>query len=143
MIVVDASVAVKWFLPETGANDAQQLLASGEALVAPSLIRVEVAAAIARKARLKEITRQDAEAAADLWLEAIVDGVIRLVPDETDVPGAVKLALALAHPLQDCVYLALAERLGAPMVTADQKFAARVSASHPAVCLLGSAIPGP
>jgi len=50
MIVVDASVAVKWFFPEAGTAEAQQVLASGDRLAAPALIRVEVAAAIARKA---------------------------------------------------------------------------------------------
>jgi predicted nucleic acid-binding protein len=32
------------------------------------------------------------------------------------------LAVALAHPVHDCLHLALAERMGAPMATADARF---------------------
>ena len=35
---------------------------------------------------------------------------------------ALDLAMALAHPVHDCLYLALAERMGASMVTADTRF---------------------
>ncbi|MDP2996794.1 MAG: type II toxin-antitoxin system VapC family toxin [Bryobacterales bacterium] len=137
MTVVDASVAVKWLLPEAGDVAARSLLSSGERLFGPALIRVEVAAAITRKSRFGEIESRDAETAVDLWLRAIADGVITLVPDEADLPRAVKLALALKHPLQDCLYLALAERLGATLTTADEKFAAKTRPSCESVRLLG------
>ena len=77
------------------------------------------------------------ETAVDLWLRAIADGVITLVPDEADLPRAVKLALALKHPLRDCLYLALAERLGAALTTADEKFAAKTRPACDSVRLLG------
>jgi len=67
----------------------------------------------------------------------MADGVITLVPDEADLPRAVKLALALNHPLQDCLYLALAERLGVTLGAADQKFAAKTRPSCDSVRLLG------
>ena len=133
MIVVDASVAVKWLLPEPGADAARRLRDSGEWLLAPALIRVEVAAAIARKSRFGELERRDAATAADLWSRSIDDGVIALLPDEADLPRGFHLALELKHPLQDCLYLALAERLGAELFTADKKFAARAGPSHPMV----------
>jgi predicted nucleic acid-binding protein len=125
LIVVDASVAVKWFLPEPGEAAAQEVLAGGERLMAPALIRVEVAAGIARKARLGEIENRDATRAVKLWFRALRDGVVSLVADDTDVEEAAKLALLLRHPLQDCLYLALAVRLAAPLITADQEFAVR------------------
>lgn len=129
MTVVDASVAVKWFLPEAGASDALDLLLSGESLVAPTLIQSEVAAAVARKARSGEIDAPSATAAVNDWLLALRDGVVSLEPDRNDLPAAFRLSLRLRHPLQDCLYLALAERAGAPLVTADRTFAAR--AAHP------------
>jgi predicted nucleic acid-binding protein len=49
MTVVDASVAVKWYFPEPGAEAAESVGLGSEELVAPALIRVEVAAAITRK----------------------------------------------------------------------------------------------
>ena len=41
------------------------------------------------------------------------------------------------HSLQDCIYLAIAERLNATLITADAKFVAKARASHPRVELLG------
>jgi predicted nucleic acid-binding protein len=125
LIVVDASVAVKWFLPEPGEAAAREVLAGGEKLMAPALIRVEVAAGITRKARLGEIENRDAARAVNLWFQALVDGVVTLVAGDTDLKEAAKLALLLRHPLQDCLYLALAIRLAAPLITADQQFAVR------------------
>jgi predicted nucleic acid-binding protein len=104
--------------------------------VAPSLIRTEVAAALARRARFREIEPRDAETAMGLWLETLRDGVIGLVADEADLVTALGLAIELSHPLQDCLYLALAERLGAPLVTADKKFVVKAHASHALVRVL-------
>jgi predicted nucleic acid-binding protein len=136
MIVVDASVAVKWLLPEPGDAAAQELLANEERLVAPSLIRTEVAAALARRARFGEIEPRDAETAMGLWLQTLRDGVIGLVADEADLVTALGLAMELSHPFEDCLYLALAERLGAPLVTADKKFVNKARASHALVRVL-------
>ena len=136
MIVVDASVAVKWLLPEPGDAAAQELLASEERLVAPSLIRTEVAAALARRARFREIEPHDAETAMGLWLQTLRDGVIGLAADDADLVTALGLAMELSHPLLDCLYLALAERLGAPLVTADKKFVNKARASHARVRVL-------
>src|SRR5215212_9094024 len=118
MIVVDASVAVKWLLPEGGWVAAQELLTGDERLMGPALLRVEVAAAIARKVRFGEIEAQDGDSAIALWLQSLKDGVITLTPDELDLPHAWNIAVTLKHPLQDCLYLALAERIGAQLITA-------------------------
>lgn len=136
MIVVDASVAVKWFLPEQAAEAAQSLLLDSEKLIAPALIRIEVAAAITRKVRLGEISNEESEAACHLWLDALKIGVVTLSPDQDYVKEAVALALQLRHPLQDCLYLALAERSGGSLITSDPKFVERASPSYPKVRLL-------
>ena len=47
---------------------------------------------------------------------------LRWHDDETVSADAVRLALALDHPVYDCVYLALAHRIGAMVVTADLRF---------------------
>ena len=51
------------------------------------------------------------------------DMPLRWNDDETVTADAVRLALALDHPVYDCVYLALAHRIGATVVTADRRFA--------------------
>lgn len=137
MTIVDASVAIKWLLPEPGADYAEMLLQSGEQLAAPALIRIEVAAAIARKVRMREIDVRDGGTAFDLWLRCITAGVITLVPDEAHIHSAWKIATKLEHPLQDCLYLAAAENLEAALVTADRKFVAAAQRGYPRTRMLG------
>jgi predicted nucleic acid-binding protein len=136
--VVDASVAVKWLLPEPGSDEAQSLLDSGENLAGPGLMAVEVAAALARKSRLKEIAPKDADAALELWLQSLADGLVEIVRDEEDLRGAFRLARALNHQLQDCLYLALSERLQATFVTADAQFERKARHVYPEIRLLGA-----
>lgn len=118
-LVVDASVAVKWLVAEDDSEAARELAASGEDLHAPRLMACEVANALWRKARLGEIERGDAGA----MLAAVQDMPVRWGADEAVCADAVRIALALDRPVYDCVYLALAHRIGAAVVTADLRFA--------------------
>lgn len=138
MIVIDASVAVKWFLPERGSPAAQAILSGSEKLIAPALVRVEVAAAITRRVRLSELTAAEAEAACRLWFAALAKGVVTLNPDEENIETAMRLAIQIRHPLQDCLYLALAQRMESILLTADPKFAERAKDSYRSVRVLDS-----
>ena len=118
-VVVDASVAVKWLVAEDGSDEADRLLAGSEDLHAPRLMASEVANALWRKARLGEIERSRV---------AVLMGTVAAMPvhwsaDETFCAEAARLALALDRPVYDCVYLALAHRIDARLVTADARFA--------------------
>ena len=118
-LTVDASVAVKWLIAEDDSDAARSLVARGEELHAPRLMVSEIANAPWRQARLGEIERSEAAA-----MTAAVPGMpVRWSADETLCADAVRLALALDRPVYDCGYLALAHRLGAPIVTADLRFA--------------------
>jgi predicted nucleic acid-binding protein len=127
MIVVDASVIVKWFIPEVGAAPAKALLSAADELVAPELARIEVAAALIRKAIRHEISGADVERTLRAWFRAVADGQIFMLPNADDLEAAAKLALELQHRLPDCLYLAAAERLGAALITADRAFARRAA----------------
>jgi predicted nucleic acid-binding protein len=135
MIVVDASVAVKWLVSEKDEDAAEDLLRTELEVAGPLLLRVEVTAAVARKARYREIPEAEAAAAIELWA-AILRGEIALFAEDADLARALKLSLELNHPLQDCIYLALAERLDAPLVTADEKFAAKARRRYSRVRML-------
>ena len=138
MIVVDASVAVKWLVPEADEDAAERILEEEPRLVGPTLLRTEVAAAIARKVRFGEIGSEQAEAALAAWTAMLRRPEVHLIPEDHDLARALALALELNHPLQDCVYLALAERLEAALVTADEKFAAKARRRHPRIRALAS-----
>ena len=129
MIVVDATVAVKWLYPEEREAAAQRLVEGGERLLAPALIRIEVAAALVKKARMGVVPPDVALRILDMWFAASI-GELVIVPDEQDLPSASRLALELQHPIYDCLYLALAQRHDIPLVTADAVFARRAMARY-------------
>jgi predicted nucleic acid-binding protein len=56
-IVVDASVAIKWYVPEIHADAAVRILEGDFVLCAPDLIGAELANAIWKKVRRAEISR--------------------------------------------------------------------------------------
>ena len=121
--VVDASVAVKWLVAEDDAEIADRLAASGQKLHAPRLMASEAVNVLWRKARVGEIERAEAGAAMAL----LTDMPVRWNDDETVGADAVRLALALDRPVYDCMYLALAHRIGATVVTADRRFVTAVA----------------
>ena len=122
-IVVDGSVTVKLLVDEPDSDTARKLAASTHELHAPRLMASEVGDALWRKARLGQVARSDA-AVALAWLAYMP---LRWNDDETVSADAVRLALALDHPVYDCVYLALAHRIGATVVTADLRFVTAVA----------------
>jgi len=121
--VVDASVAVKWLVVEEDANVARELATSGQDLHAPRLLASEIANALWRKAQSGEIERR----AADVLMASVPNMPVRWDVDELVAGDAMRLALALNQPVYDCMYLALAHRIGATVVTADRRFAAAVA----------------
>ena len=60
--VVDASVAIKWYLPEIHAAAAQRLLTDLEALFVPDLIFPEVGNILWKRVRSGQILEKEAEA---------------------------------------------------------------------------------
>ena len=120
--VVDASVAVKWFVTEEGSDRAEALAASGRRLISPGLLMLEVASAFNKKARSGQMTVEGATdrlAALPRYLNEIVD-------HRGFLPSAFRLALDLDHHLYDCVYLELARRRDAAMVTDDRRLVEKV-----------------
>jgi predicted nucleic acid-binding protein len=136
VIVVDASVVCKWFLPEAGTERALVLLDGPLELVAPAVIRLEVAGAITRRQRLGECDDAEARFLCDTWSERLGQGAVTLLPDDELLGRAVALAVELRHALADCLYLAAAELRGVPLVTADATFRKRAAAHYPDIHLL-------
>ncbi len=122
--VLDASVAVKLVVTEVGT--AESLAAFDRPLrwLAPRLMVIEVASALRQKAARQSLSPVHAIAALGACLDAIADGVIGLTDDELLTPAALNLALTLDHKVPDCLYLALAEREGGVLVSADRKLLA-------------------
>ena len=128
-LVVDASVAVKWLVVEPHSQYARELLAPRIVLHAPDFILTEVANVIWKKARRKEIPSRQPYIGE---LANLTDAVA-LQPSTELVIKAAALAVQIDHPVYDCVYLACAEALAAPLVTADERLAQRVGERCPTV----------
>lgn len=121
--VVDASVAVKWVVDEPSSDAAAALLKRPIAWMAPRLMLVEAAAALRRKVANGELRTETAATALTALVDAVRQGTIRLAEDEQIVGTALLLAVGLAHKVPDCLYLALAEREGCALSTADVRLA--------------------
>lgn len=121
--VVDASVALKWYFPESGAAGADRILTEalegGRELLAPDLIVVEFANVLWKKVRREECSGEQAQAI----LEAFGTDAPRLVESVPLVPRALELALRLDEVVYDCLYLAAAIEAEASLVTADARLA--------------------
>ena len=122
-LVVDASVACKWFVAESGSAAAEALLAGDQMLLAPDLIVPEVCNAAWSKLRRGEIAPEQATA----MVEGLPDLLDELAPSAPLAGRALTIANALAHPAYDCFYLALAELRDAQMVTDDRRLLARLA----------------
>lgn len=122
MIVVDASVAVKWFLKEPYSEEAITLVTCAQKLVGPTLANYEVAGAFIRALRRKDIDEATTISSCDRWLQTIHTNVMQLSFDQADVIRGTSIAVQLNHALADCIYLAMAERLGGSLITADEVF---------------------
>lgn len=142
MIVVDASVAVKWLVEEEGHQLALNLLEQNLAVIAPDLIFSETANVLWKKLRRGEVTPEQAERGCRA-LPGFFEGV---VPTASLVENALALARRFDHPVYDCVYLACAQQQGTKLVTADQKFVAHLKSGgsgHLVVALEDSAALNP
>jgi predicted nucleic acid-binding protein len=115
-LVVDASVATKWVMPEENSGRATALRDQSDDLIAPALIESEIGNAIWKRVMWREVRLRDAVLAAEIALGLIT----RLVPIDDLVSRALEIAVDLQHPIYDCFYLALAEREHARLVCADR-----------------------
>jgi predicted nucleic acid-binding protein len=117
LFVVDASVGLKWFVPETHDADTRRLQDPAHDLHVPTLFDVEIGNILWKKLRRGELTRAEADAIlARLPLLPLTrhEELPLLTP-------AFDLADQHQRTVYDSLYLALAVRLNGRMVTADQK----------------------
>jgi predicted nucleic acid-binding protein len=116
--VVDASVGVKWFVPEVHSAEARQWRNGPDQLhTLAFFFDLEIANILWKKVRRAEITRAD----ADLVLVQLPPLPVTRHPEAPLLASAFDLADRTQRTVYDCLYLALAVQLGGRMVTADQR----------------------
>jgi predicted nucleic acid-binding protein len=138
MIVVDASLAVKWFVAESDSVLARRVLGTWAGrMAAPDLIAVEVGSALVRQANSDKATAAYSSASLDKWVKLLGEPTIvlcRVSPE--NLRHAATLAMSLGHPLKDCLYLALAIELDCDFITCDGRFAAKAAELFPRTKML-------
>ena len=114
--VVDASVAVKWFLPEDHTEAARRLLEDGFELSSPDLVGAEFGNVMRKRWRRGDLSAE----AVDAALLSLGRLPLRVETSEPLLMTAWDAARRYDRSFYDGLYVALAERgAGCPLVTAD------------------------
>jgi predicted nucleic acid-binding protein len=117
-VVVDASVVLKWFVPEAGSDAASRLLASEDRLEAPDLLFAEIANAIWKKVVRGQLTRAESQ----LLVRDIEKIAVDTTPCRALANDAHAIALITSRSVYDSMYVALALRRDTRVITADERF---------------------
>jgi predicted nucleic acid-binding protein len=123
--VIDASVAVKWFIPEVHSASALRFLEEGIYLCAPDLLIPEFGNTLWKKTERREMTVAEAQEI----VEAIDNMPVELFSTALLLRAAFEIATGLKRTVYDSLYLALAVSQKAALVTADRKLHSAVAAS--------------
>ena len=114
-VVVDASVAIKWFLPEIHAEAARGVLAKRRELLAPDLIWAEVGNALWKQVHRAQLIPETARGI----LQDFERFPLRTFPAKTLLEPAWELAVRFRLTIYDSLYVALAVGRRCSLVTAD------------------------
>jgi len=117
-VVVDASTAIKWYVPEVHWSEALRWRDASLSLHAPLVFfDVEIGNILWKKFRRGELTRGN--------VDAILLEFTRLPIQRHDVtsllPRAMEIAITTDRTVYDSLYVALAEHLHGKLVTADER----------------------
>lgn len=117
ILVVDASVAVKWFVNEPRADIAMRLLASGHELAAPDYLRIEVGNTLLKSVRAGRLDAADAAHG----FARLDSAFSRLLASDAYLPDTFAIAARHGGSLYDAAYISTATLLERPLVTDDER----------------------
>jgi predicted nucleic acid-binding protein len=139
ILLVDATILLKAFVSEAGQADASRLLGAELDLVVPDVAFVELGRLVAKKVAAGELSEAHGLAILDTaptFVRAVgLNGPI--------VRRGYEIGRELGLTIVDGLYLAVAESLDAPIVTADFTLAVKTqgTAFESRVVELGAALP--
>ena len=118
-VVVDASVGIKWFVPEIYSAEARQWRNGSTELHVPAFFfDLELTSILWKKVLRSDLSCSDAESI----FAQLPSLPITRHPEAPLLELAFDLANRTKRTVYDCLYLALAVQLQGRMVTADLKF---------------------
>ena len=116
--VVDASVAIKWYVPEIYEQEATRLQQSGDEFHAPELILPEFGNIVWKKVSRGEVTEKEGQRIVSEFSKT----KLILHSHRQIIKSAYAGAAMTNQTVYDWTYLALALSLGYEFVTADERF---------------------
>lgn len=137
-LVVDSSVAVKWFIAEPYSAEARRILDAYQngllSFLAPDLINAEVGNILWKKQAFQGLAASDAQDVLDEFRRL----QFKFIPAAELLEDAYNIAVTHRRTVYDALYLALSVREGCRFVTADEKLANAVGATFPGVAWLAN-----
>jgi predicted nucleic acid-binding protein len=136
--VLDSNVGIKWLLQEDLSDKARvvrdEFLLGRHELLAPDIFMVEAAHAVTRAQRQGRVLPNE--------VKVFIDDLIATAPDfHPHAPllsRAIEISVQARHNVYDCLYVALAEREGCELLTADQKMINNLQGAFPLIVALAS-----
>lgn len=121
LYVLDASVVIKWLVPELHSDRAERFIAAFRAgkldFIAPDIVSAEVGHSLGRLVVRREISH-------DACFDALADYLALALPTTPSVglvSRAARLALDHMGSFYDALYLSLAFERDCPLLTADER----------------------
>jgi len=124
-VVVDASVGIKWALPEPNSDAARRLLDGERTLLVPDLFFAEISNTMWKRVARRDMTLDEARVA----LRSFDTRSLGVHPSRSLMRLALELAVRSVQTVYDCLYLALAVIQDCPLVTADHRLYAALEPS--------------
>jgi predicted nucleic acid-binding protein len=119
--VIDASVLIKFYVPEILSGRAERLLTDVEKghidLSAPDLIYPEAGNILWKKQRLKELARSEVEEITN----AILSLPLKMEASRPLIPLSLDIAIAYRITVYDAIYVGLTKVYETTLITADRK----------------------
>jgi predicted nucleic acid-binding protein len=135
MIVVDASAALRWFIPASPGGTVYPFPETDQPLVAPDLFIAEVRNTALVYHRKGELKLDQAK--------AMVATIDRLMAGYFPLSALTEIAWAMAlefdHSAYDCFYIALAKHIDSYLITADERMLRKFSSTIHAKRIVHSA----
>jgi predicted nucleic acid-binding protein len=134
--VLDASIALKWVLVEPDTAKARELRSdfriAVHELIAPESFALEIAHGLTKAQRRGMIPD-----AWRFWTD-LMSTVPSLFATQPLTPRAIQIATNARIGVYDCLYVALAEREGCELITADLRLLNSLKSKFPFIILLSS-----
>ncbi|KPF70953.1 hypothetical protein IP69_08510 [Bosea sp. AAP35] len=122
-MIIDTSVLFDAVVDGTRSSASRSLLFATEHISSPDIIRVEMAGALTKAVRRRDLSETYARAAYELAERSLP----KIENSAPLMPRAFQLSLELSHPCSDCVFLALAESRDTLLATSDARFAHKLA----------------